>query len=87
MSTNHRWVAALLALSVLSACVTAPPAGTAAAPQRTYVTGSRAAVPVDPHTGLPQTASPLQIVSGDDLRSTGQLDVASALRMLVPAIH
>jgi hypothetical protein len=87
MSTNHRWVAALLTLSALSACATAPPTGTAASPQYSYVTGSRTAVPVDAHTGLPQTASPLQIFTADDLRSTGQLDVASALRMLVPAIH
>jgi hypothetical protein len=93
MSTKNRWVALLLALSALTACAATPPAGSAgaarraASPQRVYVTGSRVAVPVDPHTGLPQTASALQIVSGDDLRSTGQLDVAAALRMLVPAIQ
>jgi hypothetical protein len=87
MSTKHRALATLLALSALSACASAPPAGSAAPPQRAYVTGSRMAVPVDPHTGAPQSASALQIVSGDDLRNTGRLDLGSALRMLVPAIQ
>jgi hypothetical protein len=77
----------LLSLLALSACASAPAVRSAAPPQRTYVTGSRAAVPVDPRTGAPQTASPLQIVSADELRSTGQIDLAAALRMLVPAIH
>jgi hypothetical protein len=52
-----------------------------------HVTGSQIAVPVDPHTGRPQTAAPLQIVSQDDLRNTGYTDVGSALRQLVPALH
>jgi hypothetical protein len=52
-----------------------------------HVTGSQIAVPVDPNTGRPQTASPMQIVSQDDLRNSGYIDVGSALRQLVPSLH
>jgi hypothetical protein len=52
-----------------------------------HVTGSLVAVPVDPHTGRPQTASPMQIVTQDDLRNSGYISVGSALRELVPALQ
>jgi len=52
-----------------------------------HVTGSLVAVPVDPHTGRPQTASPMQIVTQDDLRNSGYIAVGSALRELVPALQ
>jgi len=91
MSTDHRWIALLLASSLLSACVSTGPsaARSMAAPpaQHAYVTGSHIALPVDPQTGLPQTASPTQTVSRDDLNMTGQIDVGSALRRLVPELH
>jgi hypothetical protein len=87
MSMDRRWVAVLLALSALTACATTVPSGSALPTQRTYVIGSRVAVPVDPSTGLPQTASPLQIVTQDDIKNTGRVDLGSALRMLVPALH
>ena len=82
MSTEHRWLAMLLASSLLSACATTGPSGAHA-----YVTGSHIAQPVDPQTGLPRTASPTQTVSRDDLNRTGQIDVGSALRQLVPELH
>ena len=96
MSTHHRWIVALLTLSALTACATTAPPGARSVPlasaaavptQRVYVTGSHIAVPVDPHTGLPETASPMQTVTHDDLSNCGRLDLASALRELVPALH
>lgn len=95
MSTKHRWIAMLLALSVVTACASTAPMGarsmtpvSAAAPvPHAYVTGSHIALPVDPRTGLPQTASPTQTVTRDDLNRTGQIDVGSALRQLVPELH
>jgi len=93
MAVSIRWMAAALLSSVLAACASPAPRastvapGLGATPQMVHVTGSQIAVPVDPHTGRPQTASPLQIVSQDDLRNTGFVDVGSALRQLVPALH
>jgi len=94
MATYHRWVAALLVSSVLTACASTPtpgpgPAASAATPasQRAYVTGSRIALPVDPHTGLPDSASPLQVVSQDDLYRSGRTNLGAALRDLVPAVQ
>jgi hypothetical protein len=93
MAIYHRWIAALLVSSVLAACASTPAPGAGATasaatpPQRAYVTGSRVAVPVDPHTGLPETASPLQIVTQDDLNRSGQTNLGAALRELVPALH
>jgi hypothetical protein len=81
MSVHHRWIAALLALSALTACAT-----TASTPHA-YSTGSRVALPVDPHTGLPENGSPMQTVSHDQLMSTGQSNAGSALRQLVPSLH
>jgi hypothetical protein len=94
MATYHRWIAALLVSSVLTACASTPTPGPGAAasaatppPQRAYVTGSHIALPVDPHTGLPETASPLQIVTQDDLNRSGQINLGAALRQLVPALY
>ncbi len=83
----------LLAWSLLSACATTAPTGArstapAAVPaKQVYVTGSHVAVPVDPRTGLPQTALPTQTVTRDQLDMTGQVDVGAALRQLVPELH
>lgn len=99
MSTHHRWIAAALAssaLAVLSACATTPapaapavaPASAAATPtQRVFVTGSRLAVPVEPRSGQPETALPMQVVTDDDLDKSARVDLASSLRELVPAMH
>jgi hypothetical protein len=94
MAIYHQWVAALLVSSVLTACASTPTPGAGAAasaatppPQRVYVTGSHIEVPVDPNTGVPQTASPLQIVTQDDLNRSGQINLGAALRELVPALH
>jgi hypothetical protein len=89
MAIYHRWIAALLVSSVLTACASTPStgAGAAAPPQQAYVTGSHVALPVDPNTGLPETASPLQIVTQDDLNRSGQINLGAALRDLVPALH
>jgi hypothetical protein len=94
MAIDHRWVAALLVASVLTACATTPTPGAGAAtsaatppPQRVFVTGSHVALPVDPNTGIPETASPLQIVTQDDLNRSGQISLGAALRALVPALH
>jgi hypothetical protein len=93
MAGSIRWMAAALVASLLAACASPTPRastlapGAGVSPQMVHVTGSQIAVPVDPHTGRPQTASPLQIVSQDDLRNTGYVDVGAALRQLVPALH
>jgi hypothetical protein len=94
MATYQRWIAALLVSSVLTACASTPTPGPGAsvslatpAPQRAYVTGSHVALPVDPHTGLPESASPLQIVTHDDLDRSGQTNLGAALRELVPALQ
>lgn len=86
----------MLALSALTACATTAPPGarsvtpaSAAAPltQRVHATASRIALPLDPQSGLPETASPMQSVSHDDLSTFGLFDAASALRDLVPALR
>jgi hypothetical protein len=92
MATAHRLFAALLTVSVLGACASAPPQrpATAAPPTSTRyvaVTGSHLPVPVDARTGLPQSSLPIQSVSSDDMRSTGQDSAAAALRLLVPIVH
>jgi hypothetical protein len=93
MTVSIRWMAAVLLSSALAACASPAPRApavapaTAASPQLARVTGSLIAVPVDPHTGRPQTASPMQIVSQDDLRNSGHTDLGSALRELVPSLH
>jgi len=90
MAAANRWVAAALLSSALAACASPSPrapSAAPAAPQLVHVTGSLVAVPVDPHTGRPQTASPMQIVTQDDLRNSGYISVGSALRELVPALQ
>jgi hypothetical protein len=94
MAIYHRWIAALLVSSVLTACASTASSGPGAAAstatppaQRAYVTGSHIALPVDPHTGLAETASPLQIVTQDDLNRSGQTNLGAALRDLVPALQ
>jgi hypothetical protein len=81
----------LLSVAALTACATAPPHPTTAnastAPRYVTVTGSHLAAPVDPRTGMPITSVPLQTVTVDEMRSTGQDDPAQALRMLVPIIR
>jgi hypothetical protein len=91
MATAHRFVATLLTVSVLCACASAPqrPASAAAPANTGYVavTGSHLPARVDPRTGLPQSSLPIQSVSADDMRSTGQDSAAAALRLLVPIVH
>jgi hypothetical protein len=90
MSTQSRWIAALLASSALTACAAEAPHGAraaTAAPSAVYVTGSRIAQPVDPRTGLPESVAPTQSVTFDEVRDTGRTDVASALRDLLPTVH
>ncbi|MFI4866851.1 MAG: hypothetical protein ACHQDB_07060 [Steroidobacterales bacterium] len=93
MAIYPRWIAASLVSSVLTACASTPTPGPGAVasvatpPQTAYVTGSHVALPVDPNTGLPETASPLQIVTQDDLNRSGQTTLGAALRELVPALH
>jgi hypothetical protein len=96
MGIDRHWIAAVLASAALAACASpsspgarggAPAAAPSASPQQVYVTGSRFAVPVDPHSGLPQTAAPVQIVSQDELNRSGYIDLGAALRALVPALH
>jgi hypothetical protein len=82
MSTRCFWTPTLLVLCALTACASTPPAQS-----RANVTGSRIAVPVDSQTGLPEANPALQVVSQDQIRLTGQTDVGTALRMLVPALH
>jgi hypothetical protein len=93
MTVSIRWMAAVLLSSALAACASPSPraaavaSATAASPRLVHVTGSQIAVPVDPRSGRPQTALPMQTVSQDDLRNTGYTDVGSALRQLVPSLH
>jgi hypothetical protein len=82
-----------LAVLALSACAHAPedrlaaPPQTPPAPERVLVTGSHIPVRVDPRTGQPMTASPVQIYSREDLRRTGlPSDVAAALLKLDPSL-
>jgi outer membrane cobalamin receptor len=67
----------------MAACATTAPPST----QRVNVTATRIAQPVASDGRLPQTASPTQVVSQDDIESTGRDHLASALRELVPALH
>ena len=96
MGIDRCWMVAVLASAALAACASpsspgarggAPPAAPSASPQQVYVTGSRVAVPVDPHTGLPQSAAPVQIISQDQLSRSGYTQLGAALRTLVPALH
>ena len=96
MAIYHRWIAAVLMACALAACAsTATPGARAVIPasaatppaERVNVTGSHIEMPVDPYTGLPQTASPMQIVSQDDLSRSGRMGLGSALRNLVPQLH
>jgi hypothetical protein len=96
MAIYHRWIAALLMSCALAACASTaspgaraviPAAAATPSPERVHVTGSRIALPVDPYTGMPQTASPMQIVSQDELTRSGRMDLGSALRNLVPQLH
>lgn len=93
MAISNRWMAAVLLAAVLAACTSPSPRARSVAPaagapaQLVHVTGSVIAVPIDPKTGMPQTASPMQIVSQDELFNSGHTDLASALRELVPALH
>jgi curli biogenesis system outer membrane secretion channel CsgG len=96
MSTHPRWISALLALSVLTACATTASPGarsetaasaTAPPAQRVSITGSRIAQPVDPRAAPSQPASPMQSVSQDELSNSGRDNLAEALRSLVPTLH
>ncbi|HEY1726274.1 MAG TPA: hypothetical protein VGF89_12680 [Steroidobacteraceae bacterium] len=90
MTTPYRLLATLLTVLALGACASAPPRAATvkpAAAQSVYVTGSRLATPVDPRTGAPETATPIQSVSLNDVKSTGQDNPGQALRMLLPIVH
>ncbi|MGH8230959.1 MAG: hypothetical protein ACRESY_03975 [Steroidobacteraceae bacterium] len=92
MATARRLFVTLMTVSVLSACASAPQQRPATAavqtkPRYVTVTGSHLPVPVNPRTGLPESSLPIQSVSSDDMRSTGQDSSAAALRMLVPIVR
>jgi hypothetical protein len=96
MPLSRHWIAALLALSALTACAATPPRDAhAAAPasatpstQLVYSTGSRIPRPaVAAHTSATNGATPMQVVDQDQLQSTGQSNMGSVLHDLVPAIH
>jgi len=85
----------LLVLCAVAGCTAAPapkdrPVATAmsaAVPTKSYVTGSRLAVPMDPRTGLPEADPSLQVVTQQQIELTGQTNLGAALRQLVPAIQ
>jgi hypothetical protein len=87
MLTRHYCIPALLLLSAISACASAPPQSAPATDSSAYVTGSRIAVPADSRTGAPDANPAQQQVSSQDIELTGQTNTASALRRLVPADH
>jgi hypothetical protein len=87
MSAHYRWIAALLAISAVTACATTVPSGARPATQPAHVTGTRIAPPVAPDGSQPQTAAPTQVVTQNDIQTTGHDNLASALRELVPALH
>ena len=69
---------------------TAMPAAvpSAAVRSKAYVTGSRLPVPVDSRTGLAQADPSLQVVTPEQIGTTGQSNnLGVALRQLVPAIQ
>ncbi len=92
MSARHPWIAACVATLGLAACASNPAGNVAQAKSRaqpaltTYATGSLIPVPVDPSSGQPQTNSPLQIVTAEDIQNTGRTTVDGALRALVPQL-
>jgi hypothetical protein len=60
----------------------------AAVRSKAYVTGSRLPVPVDSRTGLAQADPSLQVVTPEQIGTTGQPNnLGVALRQLVPAIQ
>jgi len=60
----------------------------AAVRSKAYVTGSRLPVPVDSRTGLAQADPSLQVVTPEQIGTTGQSNnLGVALRQLVPAIQ
>jgi len=93
MAVSIRWIAAVLLTSALAACASASPraptvaTAAAAAPQLVHISGSVIAVPVDPRTGVPQTAAPMQIVTKEELDRSGYVRLGSALRELVPQLQ
>lgn len=77
---------AVLMLCAVAACTNG--VRPAAAPSKVYVTGSRLPVPVDSRTGLPKPDPSVQVVTQEQIETTGRTgDLGAALRQLVPAIH
>jgi outer membrane cobalamin receptor len=87
MSTRNRWIAALLTLSALTACATTAPPGATVSTPRVNVTATRIALPVQPNNRLPQTASPTQVVTQDEIENSGRYNLAETLRDLVPELR
>jgi hypothetical protein len=75
--------ALLLIGFTLSACVSRP----TSSPAMVYVTGSLIPVPASQAKGGQLGASPLQTVTQEDLQRTGQTQLSTALRELVPQIR
>jgi len=74
-----------LSLAVLSGCVTAPhPPPTAAG---VAVTDSHLPASLEARTGQPLSSAQVQTVSQQDIQSTGQSNLADALRRLLPSVQ
>jgi hypothetical protein len=87
MSAHYRWIAALLAISAVTACAATAPSGATRATQPANVTGTRIAPPAAPDGSQAQTAAPTQVVTQSDIQTTGHDNLGAALRELVPALH
>jgi hypothetical protein len=94
MTTSRLSLAALVLAPLVLACAHSPAArstaaaSSAPAPERVLVTGSRLPQRVDPRTGRPVTASPVQVYTRDELLHTGlSASTAAALMKLDPALH
>jgi hypothetical protein len=87
-----------VSLAILAGCASVPPGNAPAAalakPAASQqvalsgpVTGSNLPARIDPRTGKPITSYPLQSVSREELDTTGQTNIADALRMLLPNVR
>jgi hypothetical protein len=87
----YRYLLSSLAVATLAGCASAPPRDAAAAAQQVAaagpVTGSNLPAKIDPRTGRPITSYPLQSVSREEIDTTGETNLADALRMLLPSVR
>jgi hypothetical protein len=85
MTIARALLAASLGSTVLLAagCAHAPQAATQEKPVMRVVTGSRIPQPVDPKTGVVLSSiSPVTVYTLEDVRRTGQADLAAAVNSL-----